>query len=68
MKRPNLTSTVKPNLAETRCELRANELLRNPTARLPTGSSHMDKWYAFAKRTKCFKERFRKIRVHICFV
>jgi hypothetical protein len=28
----------------------------------------MDKWNAFAKRTKCFKERFRKTRVHICFI
>jgi hypothetical protein len=28
----------------------------------------MDKRYVFAKRTERFKERFRKIRVHICFV
>src|SRR5215212_1829192 len=65
MKRPTPTSMGKPNSAVARCELRANGLLRNPSARLPTGSSHMDKWYAFAKRTKCFKERLRKIRVYM---
>jgi hypothetical protein len=56
MKRPNLTRTGKPNLAEVRCGL-----LRNPTARLPTGSSHMDKRHTFAKRTKeDLEERFRE--------
>src|SRR4051812_30350255 len=29
---------------------------------------HADEWYAFAKRTKCLKDRFRKIRVQRRFV
>lgn len=28
----------------------------------------MDKRYVFEKRTERFKERFRKIRVHMCFM
>jgi hypothetical protein len=29
---------------------------------------HGDEWYAFAKRTKRYKERFRKIRAHLRLV
>ena len=36
MKRPAPTGTGKPNSAEARCDLLANGLLRNPSARLPT--------------------------------
>jgi hypothetical protein len=39
--KPTPTSTGNPNSAGARCALRANGLLRNPSAQLPTGSSHM---------------------------
>ena len=67
LKRPNLSRTGKPNLAEARCRLRANRLLRNPSIGLllvrPTwiSSTRSRKQQSISRGGRA------KIRVRICF-